>query len=262
MKVKPKKSLGQNFLIDKNILEKISNSTQFEKDSTIIEIGPGTGNLTEFLLKKNPKKIILIEKDNSLVKLLKNKFLNNVEIINEDILKINKNNFLNEKLIIFGNLPYNISSQILAKLIINNENLNYQKLVFMFQKELADRILSNVNSKNYGRLSILSNWRFDIKKILDINPNSFYPKPKIKSTLLLFTPKKNIFKFKDPKNLEYVTRIFFNQKRKKIKKPLIILFGKKLDLLNKIDLDVDLRPQNISTDKYFEIVKEFEKLTQ
>ena len=167
------------------------------------------------MLKKNPKKIILIEKDNSLVKLLKNKFLNNVEIINEDILKINKNNFLNEKLIIFGNLPYNISSQILAKLIINKENLNYQKLVFMFQKELADRILSNVNSKNYGRLSILSNWKLNIKKILDINPNSFYPKPKIKSTLLLFTPKKNIFKFKDPKNLEYVTRVFFNQKEKK-----------------------------------------------
>ena len=165
---KAKKSLGQNFLVDKNILKSIANSTKIEKYDEILEIGPGTGNLTEFLIKKNPKKIYLIEKDENLVNLLKNKFPENLNIINDDILKFSKNSLLNEKSIIFGNLPYNISSQILAKFIINKNKFKFKKLIFMFQKELADRILAKVNSSNYGRFSILANWKFDIEKVIDI----------------------------------------------------------------------------------------------
>ena len=149
---KAKKSLGQNFLVDKNILRLIANSTRIEKNDEILEIGPGTGNLTEFLVKKKPKKIYLIEKDENLVNLLKNKFSESLNIINEDILKFSKNSFLNSKSIIFGNLPYNISSQILVKFIINKNKFKFKKLIFMFQKELADRILAKVNSSNYGRL--------------------------------------------------------------------------------------------------------------
>ena len=130
----------------------------------------------------------------------------------------------------------------------------------MFQTELADRILSEESSKNYGRLSILSNWKFNIKKIIDINPNSFFPKPKVKSTLLSFVPKKDLFKFNNVENLEYVTRIFFNQKRKKIKKPLNILFSKEKNLINKLNLNLDLRPQNLSKETFFKITKEYENL--
>ena len=118
---KAKKSLGQNFLVDQNILMLIANSTKIEKSDEIVEIGPGTGNLTEFLLKKNPKKMYLIEKDENLVNLLKNKFSKNLNVVNEDILKFSKKNLLNNESIIFGNLPYNISSQILVKFIINKD---------------------------------------------------------------------------------------------------------------------------------------------
>ena len=260
MQIKPKKSLGQNFLVDKNILKKISDSVKIDSDSIILEIGPGTGNLTDFIIKKSPKKIFLIEKDKNLSKFLKEKFNENVTIFNEDFINFKNNNFLADNLIIIGNLPYNISSQILVKLIINKEKFKYKELIFMFQKELADRILSEESSKNYGRLSILSNWKFNIKKIIDINPNSFFPKPKVKSTLLSFVPKKDLFKFNNVENLEYVTRIFFNQRRKKIKKPLSILFSNEKNLINKLNLNLDLRPQNLSKEAFFKITKEYENL--
>jgi len=257
---KAKKSLGQNFLVDKNILRLIANSTKIEKNDEIIEIGPGTGNLTEFLVKKKPKKIYLIEKDENLVNLLKHKFSENLNIINEDILKFSKNSFLNSKSIIFGNLPYNISSQILVKFIINKNKFKFKKLIFMFQKELADRILAKVNSSNYGRLSILANWKFNIEKIIDIKPNSFLPKPKVSSSLLIFNPKPPLINFNNPENLEYLTKIFFNQRRKKIKKPINILFKNSLDVSKKLKLNLDLRPQNISPEVFYQLTKEYENL--
>ena len=257
---KAKKSLGQNFLVDQNILMLIANSTKIEKNDEIVEIGPGTGNLTEFLLKKNPKKIYLIEKDENLVNFLKNKFSKNLNIINEDILKFSKKNLLNDNTIIFGNLPYNISSQILVKFIINKNKFKFKKLVFMFQKELADRILAKVNSSNYGRFSILANWKFNIEKVIDIKPNSFLPKPKVFSSLLIFDPKTPLINFKNPKNLEYVTKVFFNQRRKKIKKPINILFKNSLDISKKLNLNLDLRPQNISPEIFYKLTKEYENL--
>ena len=262
VQIKSKKSLGQNFLIDKNILNIISNSVEVKKDNEILEIGPGTGNLTEFLIKKNPKKIFLIEKDKDLVKILKDKFNKGVEIFNEDFLNFSNSKLLKNELIIFGNLPYNISSQILVKLIINKEKFHIKKMIFMFQKELADRIISDENSKNYGRLSVLAKWKFNINKVIDISPNSFLPKPKVKSTLLLFSPKDKILKLEKPENLEYVTRVFFNQRRKKIKKPLNVLFQNKTEIINRLNLDLNLRPQNLSFKTFFDITKEYEKLVR
>ncbi len=260
MQIKPKKSLGQNFLVDNNVLEKIVDCAKIENNTAILEIGPGTGNLTEYLVKKNPKKIFVIEKDKYLVELLKKKIGNKINIFGEDFLSFSNSDLINENLTIFGNLPYNISSQILVKLIINKENLKYQQIVFMFQKELADRILCKQNSKNYGRLSILANWKFNIHKVLDIKPTSFRPIPKVKSSLLLFTPKKKIFKINNPENLEYITRVFFNQRRKKIKKPINILFQNKINLQNTLNLDLNLRPQNLSIETFLKIVNEYEKL--
>jgi len=166
---KPKKSLGQNFLIDKNILQKIINTVPINKDNEILEIGPGTGNLTSYIIKKNPKKIFVVEKDSNLSLLLYEKFKNKINIINDDILKISENLISKEKLIVFGNLPYNISTKILSKWIISiNNNFWFSKLILMFQKEVADRIIAKINTSNYGRLSILSNWKLDIKKFMDI----------------------------------------------------------------------------------------------
>ena len=175
--IKPKKSLGQNFLIDKNIIKKISKIINI-KDKIILEIGPGTGNLTSEILINKPKKVYVIEKDENLVSHLKKRFGTDLDIINKDVLKFNEKLLSSEKLNVFGNLPYNISTEILCKWILNLNNNNYwfENLILMFQKEVADRIISKFNSKNYGRLSILSNWKLDIKKVYDVKSSCFFPK--------------------------------------------------------------------------------------
>ncbi len=258
--IKAKKSLGQNFLVDKNILDKISNIIDI-KDKLILEIGPGTGNLTSYILDKKPKQIFVVEKDNELAIQLKNKFNNQLIIINDDILKIDETALFNEKVIVFGNLPYNISTEILSKWIINlKNNFWFDCLILMFQKEVADRIIAEFNSSNYGRLSIMSNWKLNIKKIFDIKPEAFSPKPKVYSSLLYFYPKKNFIKINNPKNLEKVTRIFFNQRRKMIKKPYNQLFNGDQRIVNKLKINLNLRPQNLNLDTYYKLACEYENL--
>ena len=258
--IRAKKSLGQNFLTDRNVLEIIVNTTRI-KDKNILEIGPGTGNLTSFILKKNPKKFYVIEKDNDLSENLNNTFKDQLTIINDDILNIDENLLFNEKVTVFGNLPYNISTEILSKWIINlKDNFWFDYLVLMFQKEVADRIIANFNKSTYGRLSILSNWKLNIKKICDIRPESFSPKPKVDSSLLFFSPKQSFHKIKNPKNLEKVTRIFFSQRRKMLKKPFNQLFNGDKTILNKLKIDLNLRPQNLDFDTYYKLTSEYEKL--
>ena len=258
--IKAKKSLGQNFLVDKNILKKISNTTII-KDKVVLEVGPGTGNLTSFILEKKPKKMFVIEKDSELSNLLFNKFSHQIKIINEDILKIDETSLFSEKVTVFGNLPYNISTEIISKWIANlQDNFWFECLVLMFQKEVADRIIAEFNTSNYGRLSILCNWKLKIEKICDIKPEAFSPKPKIDSSLLLFYPKENYIKINDPNNLEKVTRIFFNQRRKMLKKPYNQLFNGDQKLIKKLKIDLNLRPQNISLETYYKLAHEYEKL--
>ena len=248
-----KKSLGQNFLTDRNILEKIVNVTAI-KNKIIFEVGPGTGNLTSFILKNNPKKVFVIEKDNDLAEKLNLNFGEKLTIINDDILNIDENLLFEEKVTVFGNLPYNISTEILSKWIINlNDNFWFNHLILMFQKEVADRIIATVNSSAYGRLSILANWKLYIKKICDIKPECFSPKPKIDSTLLFFTPKKDFYKIENPKNLEKITRIFFSQRRKMLKKPFNQLFNGNQEILDKLKIDLNLRPQNLDFDTYYKL---------
>ena len=258
--IKAKKSLGQNFLIDKNILEKITTITNI-KDKIVFEVGPGTGNLTSYILKKNPKKIFVIEKDNGLALNLKNKFDDKLIVINDDVLKIDESILFKEKAVVFGNLPYNISTEILSKWIINlNEGFWFESLVLMFQKEVADRIIAKFNTPNYGRLSIICNWKLNIRKVCDIKPGSFYPKPKVDSSLLFFHPKKKFIKLNYPKNLEKVTRIFFNQRRKMLKKPYNQLFNGDQKVCNKLKIDLSLRPQNLNLDTYYKLAYEYENL--
>ena len=259
---KAKKSLGQNFLIDKNIIKSIVNVGDVKKNNVILEVGPGTGNLTEYILKKNPKKIVVIEKDSNLVNLLNGKFSDKINILNKDILKFDLNNISKEKIIIFGNLPYNISTKILTQWITTPEKFKcYKKLILMFQKEVADRILAKTNSRNYGRLSIISNWRLNIKKEFTISPQCFFPKPKVDSTLLSFVPKKEFYYIKNPENLEKITRIFFNQRRKMIKNPLKQIFKNPEKLAVNFKLNLNLRPQNLSPLTYFNITREYERLS-
>ena len=258
--IKAKKSLGQNFLIDKDILEKIISVIQINQKN-ILEIGPGTGSLTSYILKKKPKKIIVIEKDQNLAKKLEQNFKEELKVINEDILKIDETSLINEKLTVFGNLPYNISTEILSKWIVNlNDNFWFDHLVLMFQKEVADRIIAKYNTSSYGRLTVLANWKLKIVKVCDIKPDSFFPKPKVDSSLLLFSPKNKIFKIKDPKNLEIVTRVFFSHRRKMLKKPFNQIFNGDHKILDKLKIDLNLRPQNLDFETYYKLTNEYENL--
>ena len=259
--IKAKKSLGQNFLIDKNIVNKIIEIVDI-KNKTILEVGPGTGFLTTSILKKKPKKLYVVEKDYELALFLKKEFQEKITIINKDILKINESSLSQERFIVFGNLPYNISTEILCKWILNlkDNKIWFDNLILMFQKEVADRIISKYNSQKYGRLSILANWKLDIRKIIDIKPSCFSPKPKVDSSLLFFSLKKDYLRLKNPYNLEKITRVFFNHRRKMIKKPYNQLFLGNNEILSKLNIDLNLRPQNLNFETYYKLTDEYEKL--
>ena len=259
MKIAPKKSLGQNFLLNNDIIKKIVELGKVTTQSNVIEIGPGTGNLTNEILKKNPKFFAAIEKDRNLYKELKNKYGSKIELINQDVLSIDWKKYKNKNIIVFGNLPYNISAKLLINWIMleNSQNI-FNKFILMFQKEVADRIVANVNSKKYGRLTILTDWKMNAKKIIDIDPINFFPKPKVKSSLLYIEPKESYFKFENSNNLEKVTNIFFQNKRKMIKKPLNILFRDSRKIIKKLDLDEKCRPQNLDPLTFYKISKEYE----
>ena len=257
-----KKSLGQNFLIDKNIVKKISNLIDI-KDKNILEIGPGKGFLTDQILSKKPKSLIIVEKDNLLSKYLKQKYEKNrlVTIYNNDILKFDLDKKLKINTIIFGNLPYNISSQILVKVIRLKANIKrYSALIFMFQKELADRIVGEFGTSNYGRLSILVSYKLNIIKKFNVSPNCFFPKPKVNSSVLYLKPHNlTNYKIKNIQNLEKITNILFSNQRKMINKGIKKIFDKEKKIKLIKNLDLNSRPSELNPDKYYEITEIFEK---
>ena len=259
--IKSKKSLGQNFLIDNNILNKIIKISEI-KNRNIVEIGPGTGNLTRKIIEQKPKSLILIEKDEILVNNLRSELKEhkNCNIFNEDILKFNLEKNIKKNSIIIGNLPYNISSQILAKLIKFNEWLpKYNKLILMFQKEVAEKISAKYNTTDYGRLAVLRSARLKITNFFNVSPNSFNPVPKVKSTVLVLEPFINkSFKIKNINNLEKISHIFFSKKRKMINKGFKLLFNKPLDIAKKININLNLRPKELRESEYFKITELFE----
>ena len=260
--MKPKKNLGQNFLNNEIILNQIIECGNIKNEDIILEIGPGTGNLTEKIIKKKPSRLILVEKDKSLSDYLSNKFGNKIELINDDILKCFNNFNYSKPIKVFGNLPYNISTKILISFIkLRNLENFFSEFFFVFQKEVADRIVADYNSKQYGRLSILTSWKMVKTKKFDISPENFYPMPKVWSSLVILKQKIKIEKIIEAKNLEYITNIFFNQRRKMIRKPLRQLFKNYENISIELGLDLNLRPQNLPVKKYFEMCKIYEKLT-
>ena len=251
-----KKSLGQNFLTDKNIIKKIINLKNI-KTKDVVEIGPGNGALTDEILNLKPNSLIVIEKDNFLLKRLKEKYKNikSVKFYNNDILKINIEKIIKKNSIIFGNLPYNISSQILVKLIkFKKWPPKYSDLIFMFQKEVAEKILG----KSYGRLSIISNYRLKSLTKFDVSPNCFFPKPKVTSTVIHLAPKIKIdYNISNIENLEFITNNFFSKKRKKINKKIKEIFNP--EQINRFkDLNLNHRPSDLKKEFYYQAVEIYE----
>ena len=245
----PKKSLGQNFIQDRNFTLKLNTFISSDDDTNIFEIGPGMGALTNHLIKKKFKKLYLIEKDIQLFSKLKERFKNkkNIVPINCDALDYNyeianKNN----KSIIIGNLPFNISSQLLINWIVKyNWPPFYLKMILMFQKEVAERIVALPNQKSYSRISVITQSRCGVKKIMKAPSSIFFPKPKVDGTVLEFTP---ILKNKDINilNLQKLLRKSFKHRRKKIKTSL----KDYSHLLERYKIDENLRAENLSVEDY------------
>ncbi|MDC3204778.1 16S rRNA (adenine(1518)-N(6)/adenine(1519)-N(6))-dimethyltransferase RsmA [Pelagibacteraceae bacterium] len=245
----PKKSLGQNFIQSKDFILKLSKLIQSDIDTNIFEIGPGMGALTDELVKKNFKNLYLIEKDLVLFQNLKKEFKNdkNILVFNSDAIdynyeKINKN----QKSLIVGNLPFNISSQLLINWIVNyNWPPFYSKMILMFQKEVANRIIARHNQKSYSRISVISQARCEIKVLLNAPSNIFFPKPKVDGTVLEFIPTNKYLDI-NISNLQKILRKSFEHRRKKIKTSL-----KDYDyLLKRLSIDDGLRAENLSVDDY------------
>ena len=255
---KHKKKLGQNFLINKDIIKKIADIGIINKNTNIIEIGPGSGSLTEELLKRNPKQIFAIEFDKDLsnyLEKIKNNYQNfNYEI--SDALTFDEKKIFKNNSIIYGNLPYNISLKLLIKWIYSDPwPPFYDQMILMFQKEVAERIVATSNNKKYGRISILTDARLDVKFHFNISKKEFNPMPKVDSSVLSFTPKKDTnFKLKDLNILSDLTKIIFNTKRKMISKTLKkILNEKELKIIDFNNIK-NLRPENLDFSFYYKLV--------
>ena len=253
-----KKSLGQNFIHDKNFIKKLSDLIITDLDSSILEVGPGHGALTNELLKKECKKFIAIEKDDDLINELKNleKKNKNFELIHGDALEIDYTKLFKSNTVITGNLPFNISSQLLIKWLFNNDwPPFYNKMYLMFQKEVGERIIASSGSKKYGRISVIAQSRCEIKKLLTADSSIFSPKPKVDGVVLEFVPHvkyENI----DIILLEKIVKKSFSQRRKKIKSNL-----KGFEFaLEKNNIDIHLRAEDLTVLDYCNITATSKKL--
>mgnify|MGYP001305710764 FL=1 len=249
-----KKKYGQNFLVNQNISKKILFNEKIKKRN-ILEIGTGNLALSKFIISNRPKKFLGVEVDKDLSDIyLKNEISD--KIIFEDALKIDERKFFNnENFSIISNLPFNISSELVIKWCkIQNSYNCIDNMVLMFQKELAERIVAKKDTKKYGRLSILCNAFFSIKKKILVSKNNFYPIPKVDALVLNFTPhKNNKVKKNNFQKLEKLTRIFFNERRKINKKKIINNFSKtQIKDLNLEEL-YNLRAENIDNEIFFKL---------
>jgi 16S rRNA (adenine1518-N6/adenine1519-N6)-dimethyltransferase len=248
---KHKKSLGQNFLINKKILKRIS-SLQSLKNQEVVEIGPGKGYLTEFIIKKKPSKLILIEKDRKLEtilsELIKNKDLK-IKLIIDDALKISINKLSKNKIILIGNLPYNIATTLILNWLkyINS----FKSIVVMVQKEVASRLSAQEKTKHYGRTSVLIQVLAEVRIKFDVAPENFFPRPKVHSSVIEIIPKEKI-KF-DYNKLDKFLKLSFMHKRKTLKNNLSKISSNIEEEIFKCGIDPSLRPEEISPSEFIRL---------
>ena len=251
---KHKKSLGQNFLTNKTILKKISSLKDF-KNQEVVEVGPGKGYLTKFLIKKKPSKLTLIEKDRELETVLTNLIKNKgvkIKLIIEDALKISIDKLSEDKIVLIGNLPYNIATTLILNWLkyINS----FKSIVVMVQKEVASRLSAKEKTKHYGRTSVLVQVVADVKIKFDVAPENFFPKPKVYSSVIEIIPKEKI-KF-DYKKLDRLLKLSFMHKRKTLKNNLSKISSNIEEKIFKCGIDPALRPEEISPNQFIKLSEE------
>ena len=251
-----KKMYGQNFIVDENIINSIINVSNIDKDTLVIEIGPGAGSLT-YKISEAAKEVICYEIDTTLKDVLSEtlKDRNNVKIIYNDFLKEDIFDELKQheykKLYVVANLPYYITTPIIVKII--EDNINVDKMVLMVQKEVGDRFKAKPGTKDYSSLSIYLNYYFDVKKALDISKNVFLPKPNVDSIVVEFTSKEK----KELKNKEIffkLVRDSFKQKRKTLRNNLKEYDLNKIEeILKKYNYDLSVRAEHLDIDIFIDI---------
>ena len=256
-----KKKFGQNFIIDKNIINNIVEKSNVDKDTLVIEIGPGAGSLTNILGEK-AKNVIAYEIDKSLKPILEKNIHSNTEIIYEDFLKRNVfediQKYEYQKLYVIANLPYYITTPIIMKLI--EDKINVDKIVVMVQKEVGDRFKAKLNTKDYNSLTIFLNYYFNVSKIMDVSRNVFIPKPNVDSIVVSFTKKDKRLKVKNEQLFFKLVRDSFKQKRKTLKNNLKGYDLPKIEeVLNKHNLDLSVRAEALSIEIFVEIANNLYK---
>lgn len=260
--IKPSKKLGQNFIFDKNILNKIVSLLDPTATDLVIEIGPGLGGLTEAMLDSGFEKILLIEKDkkfSNILKDIKSRFPKNLDVQFEDALYFDFASIDFKNISVISNLPYNVATKILTKLLYEQYNSKkFDNLILMFQREVAERIVAKHSTKHYGRLSIISQYLYQCSISFNLNPSVFYPKPKVESSIVTFNSKKTPSNIKIS-TLEELTRLSFSQRRKMIKSNLKSIIDEKT-LKEVYEINPNSRPENISANDYIRISQLYEKL--
>ncbi|MGI9311954.1 MAG: 16S rRNA (adenine(1518)-N(6)/adenine(1519)-N(6))-dimethyltransferase RsmA [Alphaproteobacteria bacterium] len=259
--IRPNKKLGQNFIFDENIFKKIALTIDPQDCDLVIEIGPGLGGLTRSLLKLGARKVLLIEKDKKFIPILRKlqvMYPNQIEIINADVMNYSFSSLTEKKIRIISNLPYNIGTKILTKLLLYQyTDPKFDKMTLMFQKEVANRIIAKKKSKTYGRLSIISQYMYECAVSFDLKAKCFYPAPKVDSSVVTF----NYLNSSLRPNIEVVqeiTRLAFGQRRKKIKSSLKNIISEE-NLIKKYKLNPDLRPEDLSVEDYIKLSYLYEK---
>ena len=251
--VKINKSLGQNFLFDLNLTDKIVKNSE-PICPTVIEIGPGPGGLTRSILKKKPNVLYTIDKDKQSEKMLtdiKKIYSDNLIIITDDALHYPIWELGNSPRQVIANLPYNTGTKMLTSWLKHIQH--FDLLTLMFQKEVADRIVAKQGSKNYGRLSILTNWLTKSKKLFDIPSEAFIPRPKITSSVIQLKPLHKPLYDVSFESIEKITQMAFSQRRKMIKTSLKKVNGQ--IILKELNISPNLRPENLSIIDFCKIAK-------
>ena len=252
-----KKKFGQNFIIDENIINSIINKSDIDKDTLVIEIGPGAGSLTSKLVKK-AKNVLCYEIDTTLKEIIKEVLIedNNYEIIYKDFLTCNVKEDIKKydykKLYVVANLPYYITTPIIIKLI--EDKVDVDKIVVMVQKEVGDRFKALPGSKDYNSLSIFLNYYYDVKKLLDVSKNVFLPKPNVDSIVVEFNKKEIKKEVKNEELFFKLIRDSFTQKRKTLRNNLKNYDLEKVEnVLKKYNMDLSVRAEQISIDIFVDI---------
>tara|TARA_Y100000589_G_scaffold310834_1_gene329583 strand:+ start:349 stop:1176 length:828 start_codon:yes stop_codon:yes gene_type:complete len=266
----PKKRFGQHWLINQNVLDKIINNSDLNKDDIVLEIGPGKGALTKRLLDTEIKGLHAVELDRDLIEFLRDRFskVAKFSIQQDDILSIDLRNFDYKFNKVIANIPYNITGPILEMFLGGlgkRPKYNLEKLVFLMQKEVADRIIAKEGSSNNSALSTRIKLISNVEKICDIPPSSFNPPPKVHSSLVIFNPlpTQSRLDMKTEKFIEKFLKITFNARRKKIRNTIkdILSEDEILILEEMTDVSFDLRPQDLCLTEWVRIAKSYIKIS-